>query len=214
MQVGPLCLDTTGATGVLAHLDARAEQAGRSPCPGVAHSLPTAHHCVFNEVLIEDTDDPDDLLQPGMRVLVPCECGETPLDHLGVLEMQRDDALAALDQAEPGRALYHWAPTCRRKQIIRHGLRPHMRPTTVSEGWKAPVICFADQPAWAWALSGGMSYTPAGEWDLWQTSMDLLTDPVILPGVDRASGIYEVRTEHRVYKRDLWLVASRTKAAA
>lgn len=147
-----------------------------------------------------------------MRVLVPCpDCGETPLDHLGWLEAHAQEATDALAAAEPRRALYHWAPSARRKQITRYGLRPRMRSTTATGVMRAPCVCFADSPSWAWALSGGMRWTPGGAWDLWQTTMDLLTEPVVLPGRDRASGIYEVRTEHRVYKRDLWYVASRAK---
>lgn len=173
------------------------------------------HDCQFAEVEIEPGDfDEGDALKPGMKVLIPCsECGETPLDHMGLLEMYMNEALEVVKQIEPRRALYHWAPASRRKQIIRYGLRPFMKPVTSSkeDGWKANVICFADSPSWAWALSGEMSWTEAGEWDLWQTALDLLTEPVILPGIDRSSGIYEVRTEHRVYKRDLWYVASRVK---
>lgn len=169
-----------------------------------------SHHCRFPEVVIKAAQA-DDNLRRGMRVLIPCSCGETPLDHVVTTEAEKRDALAALVQAQPQHVLFHWAPAQRRKQIIRYGLRPHMRSTTCSEGWKAPCICFADSPSWAWALSGGMRYTPSGEWDLWETTLDALVDPIILPGVGRASGIYEVRTEHRVFKRDLRYVATRSK---
>jgi hypothetical protein len=174
------------------------------------------HRCTFPEITVGSTLDPDDPLQPGMHVLAPCECGETPLDHMDWLETHNTELDAAIINVEPRRALFHWAPATRRRQIIRYGLRPNMRATTSSndEGWRAPVICLADTPSWAWALSGGMPYTPAGVWDLWQTSLDELTDPVVLPSTDRASGIHEVRTEHRIYKRNLWLVASREKTAS
>lgn len=171
------------------------------------------HDCDFIEVEITE-DDEDDNLRAGMKVLIPCPCGETPLDHLSMVEMEAKDALAALAALDPRRALFHWAPATRRKQITRFGLRPRMRPTTVaSEGatYKAPVICLGDSPSWAWALSGDMSYTPPGEWDLWQTALDLVTEPFLLPSIDRASGIHEIRTEHRIYKRDLWWVGSRVK---
>lgn len=168
-----------------------------------------AHDCVFSEIIIEETDE-DDLLRAGMKVLVPCECGETPLDHLDLIERHRQEIQDALLAQQPFLMIYHWAPTSRRKQILRYGLRPGMRPTTSSEVG-APCVCFADSPSWAWALSGGMNWSPDGEWDLWQTSLDRLTDPVVLATDDRPSGIYEVRTEHRVYKRDLWLVGSRIR---
>lgn len=171
--------------------------------------MTATHDCNFPEVEILQ-DDEDDNLKAGMRVLIPCTCGETPLDHMGILDMYFKEATDALAAAEPRRALYHWSPAGRRRQITRYGLRPHMRAVTTSEAFKAPYVCFADSPSWAWALSGEMPYAPRGEWDLWQTSMDLLTEPVVLPGPGRASGIYEVRTEHRLYKRHLWYVASRT----
>jgi hypothetical protein len=167
----------------------------------------TLHECEFPEVLIEERDE-DGPLRAGMKVLIPCSCGETPLDQFDFLHARSAELQSALLAYEPYRWLYHWAPTSRRKQILRYGLRPGMRPTT-STGYVAPCVCFADSPSWAWTLSGGMRWTPAGPWDLWQTSLDRLTDPLVLATDQRPSGLYEVRTEHRVYKRDLWLVGSR-----
>jgi hypothetical protein len=164
------------------------------------------HDCEFPEVLIDSEDGP---LKPGMLVLAPCECGETPLDHVELLERDWTEATAALTECEPRRALFHWAPRARRGQILRLGLVPGRRPTTSSS--RTSCICFADSPSWAWALSGEQRAAPAGEWDLWQTSLDLLQEPVVLPSTDRSSGIHEVRTVTRVPKRDLWWVGSRTK---
>lgn len=170
------------------------------------------HVCSFPQVEILESDEDDQgNLKVGMKVLAPCPiCGETPMDHLTFTEDRSDELQKALLAVEPLRALYHWSPTRRRKQIIRYGLRPFMRRTT-SEGYRAPCICFADSPSWAWALSGGMRWTERGSWDLWMTWQDRLTDPVVLPSSERHSGLYEVRTEHRVYKRDLWYVGSREK---
>lgn len=166
------------------------------------------HDCTYPEVLIEEADEGE--LKAGMRVLVPCpECGDTPADHMAWLDAHATDATDALIAAKPIMPLYHWSPRERRGQIIRYGLRPSMRSVTSSESF--PVICFADAPSWAWALSGDMRFTPAGEWDLWQTSLDRLSDPVILPSDRRMSGVYEVRTVSRVWKRDLWWVGSRVK---
>lgn len=173
-----------------------------------------AHECVFPEVSIQTADDADDPLQPGLKVLLPCEdCGQTALDQMVWLQAHTDQLQAVILGTEPRRGLYHWAPTARRKQILRYGLRPNMRITTSAndEGWRAPVICLADSPSWAWALSGQQRHAPVGDWDLWQTALDQITDPLVLPGLDRSSGIHEVRTEHRIYKRHLWLVGGRTK---
>ena len=168
----------------------------------------TDHDCIFPEVAIEEGEGE---LQTGMKVLVPCpQCGETPLDHLEWSEHQASESQKALLEAMPVRILYHWAPAARRKQIIRYGLRPRSRATTSSIA--APVICLADSPSWAWALSGEQRNAPSGEWDLWQTRLDIISEPLVLPGTDRLSGIYEVRTTERIYKRHLWYVATRIKA--
>lgn len=171
-----------------------------------------AHDCQFPEILITE-DDEEGPLRAGMKILVPCECGEEPFDHLELLRAYVGEYSRTLAQAKPVTPLFHWAPTSRRKQILRYGLRPFMRTTTATDGdtHRYPVICFADSPSWAWALSGGMRWTPVGSWDLWQTDIGRLTEPTVLPGEGRLSGIYEVRTERRVYKRDLWFVGSRVK---
>lgn len=172
------------------------------------------HACAYPEVLIEDTDA-DSNLQAGMRVLLPCVCGDTPLDHMDTLEAEWKRACDALLAIDPRRALYHWAPASRRKQIIRYGLRPRMRPSTsigdATSRWRPQVICLADSPSWAWALSGEQRHAPSGEWDLWETTLDRLHEPVVLASDARASGIHEVRTTARIFKRDLWYVASRLK---
>ena len=167
------------------------------------------HECRYDEVKVAN-DDGD--LRKGMRVLMPCECGETPLDALTSAEqllLDTQDAWARfiLKWDMP---LYHWSPAARRKQIYRYGLRPRMRQTTnATPEWKAPWVCFAQSPLWAWALSGKQGGSPDGEWDLWMTRLSVLTEPLILPTTD-GDGIHEVRTMHRVYKRNLHRVATRT----
>lgn len=170
------------------------------------------HDCEFPEV--EILDDDYEHLNKGDRILAPCSCGERPLDALALSDMHLREAHAAIVQMEPTRPLYHWAPTARRGQIIRYGLRPRMRPTVTigdHDTYRAPYVCFGDTPSWAWALSGEMSFAPAGSWDLWQSLLDRMTDPVIIAAEHRPSGIYEVRVEHRVFKRDLWFVGSRVR---
>lgn len=171
------------------------------------------HDCTFSELVITEGDE-DGNLRAGMKVLIPCpRCGEAPLEHMERLAGYVAEYSAALANAKPVTPLFHWSPAARRKQILRYGLRPFMRTTTATDDDSGgyPVVCFADSPSWAWALSGEMSWTPDGEWDCWQTDLGRLTEPVILPGEDRLSGIYEVRTEHRVYKRDLWWIGSRVR---
>ena len=170
--------------------------------------MTTDHKCSFDEVLVGPGDSFGNL-KPGVKVLVPCECGETPLDELEFTQFRNEEMNAALLAVEPQRPLYHWAPADRRGQIKRLGLVPGKRLTTSSEGVN-PAVCFADSPSWAWALTlNGRGYD--GEWDLWQTWQHLITDPLVLASPDRPSGIYEVRTEHRLFKRDLWYVGSRSK---
>lgn len=170
------------------------------------------HDCKFPDVEILEAEE-GERLKKGDHVLAPCPvCGETPYDNMVFLETRTGELQEALLAVQPYRPMYHWAPTSRRKQIIRYGLRPHMRPTTSdSDDRRIPYVCFADSPSWAWALSGDMKYTPTGEWDLWMTWLSDIPEPMVHASSDRPSGLYEVRTEHRIYKRDLWYVGSRTK---
>ena len=101
-------------------------------------------------------------------------------------------------------ALYHWAPTERRKQIIRYGLRPGSR-SSCGE-WKPPYICFADGPKQAWNLIG--RFRPyIAEWDLWWTHSGAVGGYEIVP--DDSGEPREYRVYQRVFKRDLWLVGTR-----
>lgn len=171
--------------------------------------------CEFPEVEIGKAEA-SDLLPAGTRVLAPCPvCGTHPLDAFTDAihtEETVERAFARYVQDE-SLLLFHWTPVARRKQIIRHGLRPAMRPTThTATGWRAPYVCFADTPSWAWALSAGQPTAPPGDWDLWQCYADRLEDPYISPA-DWSNGIHEVRTGHRVPKRHLWHVGTRTRPA-
>lgn len=174
------------------------------------------HTCSWPEVVIGRNDE-EGVLKRGMRVLVPCTCGRTPLDGFGSELARADEAEKALMRSITDRdvPLFHWSPTARRKQILRYGLRPAMRVTTHPdpEVRRWPNICFADTPAWAWALSGAQRSAPSGSWDLWQTWANRLTEPMASVDSSDYGGIHEVRTEHRVYKRDLWFVGTRIKPA-
>ena len=169
----------------------------------------TDHECQFPEMELEAGDE-DGNLKAGMRVLAPCrECGNTPLDELEFMQGHAHELEQTLLRVAQVTWLYHWSPTARRKQITRYGVMPHRRPTT-NTSLTVNHSCWADNPRWAWALSGGMPWTPSGEWDLWQTRLDLLDESLVhvLPSAD---GIHEVRVEGRVWKRHVWLVGQRTK---
>ena len=176
------------------------------------------HECKFPDVEILEADE-GEMLKKGQHVLAPCpECGETPFDHIEFVERRNDELEKSLVAVQPYRPMYHWSPRDRKKQIIRYGLRPHMRPsTTVGDdpslkGYKPPYICFADSPSWAWALSGWQRRFPVGsEWDLWMTYLSDIKEPVIHATPDRPTGLYEVRTCHRIYKSRLWYEGSRVK---
>lgn len=101
-------------------------------------------------------------------------------------------------------ALYHWAPTARRGQINRYGLRPGS--LSSDRLWKPPYVCLADGPLLAWNLIG--PYRPhIRDWDLWWTNGAAVFPYETIP-CDNGD-TREYRVYHRVYKRDLWLVGSR-----
>lgn len=173
--------------------------------------MSSEHECSFPDVEILESEE-GDILQKGAHVIGPCECGETPFDHFESLEARNIEMTKALLAVEPFRPMFHWSPRDRRGQIIRYGLRPGMRNTTTTESYKAPYICFADSPSWAWALSGGQRrFNRGSNWDLWMTYLSDIQEPIIHATPDRPSGLYEVRTVHRLYKSRLWYVGSRIK---
>lgn len=104
--------------------------------------------------------------------------------------------------------VFHWSPVERRGQILRYGLRPGMRPTVTTPGWRAPYVCFAETPSWAWALSGGQGAEPGTEWDLWQCQINGL-EVEEKPTYDEHRW-HELRVYERVFKRRIWHVATRT----
>jgi hypothetical protein len=59
----------------------------------------------------------------------------------------------------------------RRVSIVRRGLLPHQPPVTSSPGWRPPYTCFAEDPLWAWLLSGNVNRIPA-VWDLWMVYLE------------------------------------------
>lgn len=101
--------------------------------------------------------------------------------------------------------LYHWSPSTRRKQIIRYGLCPGK--PSVDKAWHPPYVCLADSPSLAWSLSGQMRRNKAiPEWDLWMVWSNQVNHRS-----HRESRPKEFRVHERIYKRDLWLIGTRTQ---
>lgn len=106
----------------------------------------------------------------------------------------------------PDRVLFHWSPRSRRKQILRYGLRPNM--WSRDRLWKPPYVCFAEDPMWAWALSGSF-YPSSGTWDLWQTWLHCLEEIEFLESSVDHRDFHEVRAHARLHKSQLIWVAER-----
>lgn len=107
--------------------------------------------------------------------------------------------------------LYHWSPRTRRGQIERHGLLVARRPVThTAPGWRAPYVCLAETPSWAWALSGSFAEKNGepGLWDLWQVNVNGKRGEVV-DTFDNQHQWHEVRVHERVFKRQLWHVGVR-----
>lgn len=104
--------------------------------------------------------------------------------------------------------LFHWSPMDRRKQILRYGLRPYCRSTTNVQ-WKAPYVSFATSPSLAWGLSGDLR-PDIDSWDLWQTWADRVSSYEELSFNETTEA--EVRIYERIFKRDIWYVATRIAA--
>lgn len=104
--------------------------------------------------------------------------------------------------------LYHWAPTERRKAIKKRGLVPGSWST--DRLWRPPYVCFADSPSLAWVLSGGTARgREHSSWDLWMVWSDRLNGYEELRFDDEPGKVKEYRVYERVYKRDVWYVATR-----
>lgn len=109
---------------------------------------------------------------------------------------------------------YHWSPTTNRASINKKGLTPGR--LTLQGLWRPPYVAFADDPKLGWFLSGRM-YPEIPSWDLWmcyednQTSFDgyeIITDTYPDSGRHFRK---EYRVYTRVFKRDLYYLATRTQ---
>jgi hypothetical protein len=108
--------------------------------------------------------------------------------------------------------LYHWSPRARRRQIERYGLRPGMRPTITSPEWRAPYVCLAENPDWAWRLSGALRSDEITRWDLWQVWLAPGHKICRLRNWEPVEGRrwHEIRVFDRVYKRGIIWIAERS----
>lgn len=117
-----------------------------------------------------------------------------------------DRALALLSDLN----FYHWSPRTRRNQILRYGLVPG-KPSLQGQ-WRPPYICFADDVNLAWTLSGA-NHPHIDEWDLWQVYADDAERWEVILDTYYQTGrhyVKEYRVYHRIYKRHVHYVASRT----
>lgn len=104
--------------------------------------------------------------------------------------------------------LYHWSPVERRKQIARRGLVPGS--LSRDRDWRPPYICFSDSPSLAWGLSGGLGRDKRHKsWDLWMMWSDVPGGYEEMPFDHDPSWIKEYRVYERIFKRDIWWVATR-----
>jgi hypothetical protein len=109
--------------------------------------------------------------------------------------------------------IFHWSPSTRRKQIERYGFRVGM--WSVDRAWKPPCTCWAPDPQLAWWLSG-RNHPEVDSWDLWQTWSDVPSGMEALIDCRRDNGVHyvkEYRVYERIFKRDIWLVATRSSSS-
>lgn len=102
---------------------------------------------------------------------------------------------------------YHWSRTERRPQVLHDGFKPGS--WSRDRVWKPPYICFADNPALAWSLSGALDASGLS-WDLWMTWSDAVTGYEVLFFDGLANQVpKEYRVYERIHKRKIWLVGTR-----
>jgi hypothetical protein len=110
------------------------------------------------------------------------------------------------------RALFHWSPSDRRKQIIRNGLTPGAKPTigsipSVHDGHQ--VVCLATDPLVGWSLSGAMPWARkmGVDWDLWQVRLD--DNDMTFVRAEFGGRIQEVRVGNRIPKSRVTYLGTR-----
>lgn len=106
---------------------------------------------------------------------------------------------------------FHWAPTDRRNRIKKEGLVPGR--WSRDRLWKPPYVCLTHAPGLAWSLSGEMDRgRQIVSWDLWEVSVHEQTGYEELffdTGASEEKIIKEIRVYERIFKRNVWYVATR-----
>jgi hypothetical protein len=103
--------------------------------------------------------------------------------------------------------LYHWAPTDRRVDILRDGLKVYSDANS-ADGHCFPYICLGTTPSAAWGYSGDMPWAEeVEEWDLYQVNL-IDTDDVFIRS-DLGPYVIEVRVNNSVHAERIWLVGTR-----
>lgn len=83
---------------------------------------------------------------------------------------------------------------------------------SLSHDWRPPFVCFSDEPILAWTLSGRL-YPEIKQWDLWMVFASDVGDFEVILEMSRHTGkhyVKEYRVYHRIYKRDVYYIASRS----
>jgi hypothetical protein len=107
---------------------------------------------------------------------------------------------------------FHWSPASVRPRIEHDGFLPGS--WSLGREWRPPYVCFSDNPQTAWNLSGDI-HPEIRVWDLWQTWSYLTRGYEIIFDhyLDKERGWTEYAKEYRVYdriwKRNIWFVATR-----
>lgn len=105
---------------------------------------------------------------------------------------------------------YHWSPTSRRKGILRSGLVPGK--LSVDRAWRPPYVCFSTDPHLAFNLSIYYHHE-VPSWDLWEVFPEQCIKGYEEIPFDNGDGpeerIKEYRVYQRIFKRDVWYVATR-----
>ena len=103
---------------------------------------------------------------------------------------------------------FHWSPSERRGSIERLGLVPGR--LSRNRLWRPPYVCLTDSPSLAWGLSGGMDRDADAprSYDLWQVDLSEVSGYEVLAN-DVDGSLKEVRVYERIWKRNVWYVATR-----
>lgn len=102
---------------------------------------------------------------------------------------------------------FHWSPIERRPGILRRGLLPGQ--WSRDRLWRPPYVCLSDRPSLAWGLSGGMDREDGPvAYDLWQVDLSEVSGYEEIYD-DRYGTVKEVRVYERIYKRNLFYLATR-----